>query len=273
MMFAILSCRADEEEQRPPGLIPPGPPPGPPPKDLPDYNVIESGAVNKSVRFAGLDSDSGSEHNSSEGESSDEAQGEEGSGDEEDADDVSAISAVPPGPPPGLPPGVLQVPPMVRAPPPAPPGPPPLFGTGFPPRVGLPPGPPPGVPPPRFGVPPKPLIPPNPNRPHIQSGAILSAPPTRNVASSSESSATKPEGAIISAQPQLRNMTAEVTKFMPTSLRVRRDQPTASRPKPRAPVNTLMQPRQLTARQTKTQPKGMRGDAYEAFMKEMQGLL
>lgn len=268
---SVSTCRADEE-RRLPGLIPPGPPPGPPPKDLPDYNVIESGAANKAVRFAGLDSDSDSEHSDNdEEESSDEEGDEDNSGDEEEE---SASLAVPPGPPPGLPPGMLQVPPMVRAPPPAPPGPPPLFGQGFPPRVGLPPGPPPGVPPPRFGMPPKPLMPPNPNRPHIQSGAILSAPPTRNTATSGETSVTtKPGAATISAQPQLRNMTAEVTKFMPTSLRVRRDQPTAARPKPRAPASTRMQPRQLSVPKTKTQPKGMQGDAYDAFMKEMQGLL
>ena len=204
---------------------------------------------------------------------------------------------LPPGPPPGLPPGLLQAPPMMQMPPPAPPGPPPLFGQGFPqPPIGLPPGPPPpGGPPPRFGPPPpgpssisgsnapKPLIPPNPNRPHIQSNAVLSAPPTRNQPSTSAESSTisgggKQRGAVISAQPQLRNMTAEVTKFMPTSLRVRRDQPKGTKVKPKAPG--LMQPRQVATQQQQQQPRrsnvpyrGIQGDAYDAFMKEMEGLL
>lgn len=201
---------------------------------------------------------------------------------------------LPPGPPPGLPPGLLQAPPMIQMPPPAPPGPPPLFGQGFPrPPMGLPPRPPPpGGPPPRFGPPPpstsdprapKPLIPPNPNRPHIQSVAVLSAPPTRNQPSTSAEPSTstissgKQRGAIISAQPQLRNMTAEVTKFMPTSLRVRRDQPKGTKVKPKAPG--LMQPRQVAATQQKQQPRfnvpsrGVQGDAYDAFMKEMEGLI
>ena len=201
---------------------------------------------------------------------------------------------LPPGPPPGLPPGLLQAPPMIQMPPPAPPGPPPLFGQGFPPPpIGLPPRPPPpGGPPTRFGAPPssaagprapKPLIPPNPNRPHIQSGAVLSAPPTRNQPSTSAEPSTissgKQRGAVISAQPQLRNMTAEVTKFMPTSLRVRRDQPkgTTYKMKPKAPG--LMQPRQVASQhqqqqqRSKIAARGMQGDAYDAFMKEMQGLI
>lgn len=164
---------------------------------------------------------------------------------------------------------------MIQMPPPAPPGPPPLFRQGFPPHIGLPPRPPPGGPPPRFGAPPKPLIPPNPNRPHIQSGAVLSAPPRRNQPSTtaaSESTSSGKGGAIISAQPQLRNMTAEVTKFMPTSLRVRRDQPKGVKPaKPKAPG--MMQPRQVVTQRAKIPARGMQGDAYDAFMKEMEGLI
>ena len=78
---------------------------------------------------------------------------------------------------------------------------------------------------------------------------------------------------MISAQPQLRNMTAEVTKFMPTSLRVRRDQPKGAKPKPKAPG--LMPPRQVVTQQQrlKVPARGMQGDAYDAFMKEMEGLI
>jgi WW domain-binding protein 11 len=88
----------------------------------------------------------------------------------------------------------------------------------------------------------------------------------------------KQRGAIISAQPQLRNMTAEVTKFMPTSLRVRRDQPKGTKVmKPKAAPG-LVQPRQVAATQQKLAQQQRlnipsRGDAYDAFMKEMEGLI
>ena len=149
-----------------------------------------------------------------------------------------------------------------------------LQGGSFSPR--LPPIPPPGLPPPPFNAPPKPLMPPS--APHIQSGAVLSAhssrphlqPPFVEVKAPIEDSK---RATVISAQPQLRNMTAEVTKFMPTSLRVRRNHPTgkssATKMKPvastKAPPN---KPKTETNRPPPTQ-----GDAYDSFMKEMQGLL
>jgi len=113
-----------------------------------------------------------------------------------------------------------------------------------------------------MGIPPPPIAPPPlmpPTRPHIQSGAVLSGRPIRT-----ESDEQAPP-TIISAQPQLRNMTAEVTKFMPTSLKVRRAHPKPVKSKPSAPQPqpTSSQPR----------PAPTQGDAYDTFMKEMQGLL
>ena len=253
------------------------------------------------LRFSNETLSAGSDSGDSSGE--EEADNEDTKDSEEtdkkkESQPTESRGPLPPGPPPGLPPGLLQAPPMIQMPPPAPPGPPPLFGQGFPPPpIGLPPRPPPpGGPPPRFGPPPpgpstsgprapKPLIPPNPNRPHIQSSAVLSAPPTRNQPSTSAepstvSSGKQQRGAIISAQPQLRNMTAEVTKFMPTSLRVRRDQPKGTKVKPKG-VPGLMQPRQVASQQQKqlqqqrmnVPSRGVQGDAYDAFMKEMEGLM
>ncbi len=165
----------------------------------------------------------------------------------------------------------------MQAPPPPPTGPPPMFRQQpFPPRMGLPPGPPPGLPPPSrpgLGVPiaPQPLIPPNPNRPHIQSGAVLSAPPTRNPPSSSGTGGR----AVISAQPQLRNIQAEVTKFMPTSLRVRRDQPKSNKVKLKAAPGSAAGAQQKPAvpSMSRASAGGMQGDAYDTFMREMEGLL
>jgi len=107
---------------------------------------------------------------------------------------------------------------------------------------------------------------------HIPSGAVLSAPPTRVQQDKGHNPSGSSRSAIISAQPQLRNMTAEVTKFMPTSLRVRRDHPKAkTKLKPNNDDGVTRHP--ATGRTQ--QPTGMhvQGDAYDTFMHEMQGLL
>lgn len=101
--------------------------------------------------------------------------------------------------------------------------------------------------------------------------AVLSAPPTRFGSGAMDA---KPPSVVISAQPQLRNMTAEVTKFMPTSLRVRRDQPKSGKPKLK-----LGQQEQSSGRgqgvHSRTGSGGIhvQGDAYDTFMHEMQDLL
>ena len=87
-------------------------------------------------------------------------------------------------------------------------------------------------------------------------------------------------GAVISAQPRLRNMTAEVTKFLPTSLRVRRDQPKPNKAKLTAAhvAKGRVQPQRPVALATRGGGViggrgGMHGDAYDTFMKEMEGFL
>ena len=184
---------------------------------------------------------------------------------------------VPPGPPPGPPPGL----PMFSTHPP-----PPLFNQAPPPplgRFGVPPGPPPGIPPPPSHPPPnisasvpRPLIPTGSklqggNAPHIQSSAILSAPSTGKGKGSSKPSA------IISAQPQLRNIQAEVTKFLPTALRVRRDQPKINKPRLRSQPGMTQESKASVMSSTGLggmgrSSGGLQGD-YDTFMQEMQGLL
>ncbi len=213
--------------------------------------------------------DSGdSDEEEEEEEEEEEGEGKIGGGD--DKDPLGAPARDPPGPPPGRPP---------PPPPSLPQMPPPLFGQTFPPRFGMPPGPPPGAPPPRFGgAPPRPLMP-----PPIHSGAMLSAPPTRIRANQADSS--KPESVVISAQPRLRNMAAETTKFMPTSLRVRRDQTKGTKPKLKinqdltrqsgAGVSSAAASGGGGGNRTQGQSSAvhMQGDAYDTFMHEMQGLL
>ena len=279
-------------------MLPPPPPPGSPPPNVVEYNIIET-PVPKSVRF--VVDETPNIHKPPPGDSS-EDEGEEGSkqveSDKEKNDDReeeglekekmkdkdktlddAKIQLLPPRPP------GSHIPSVSSLPPPAPPGPPPLFPQTFTPSrypfppgppVGPPPGPPVGPPLRYDGPPPRPLMP-----PQIQSGAVVSAPPTRlqQGIGARISSGTRGVGsggghsAIISAQPQLRNMTAEVTKFMPTSLRVRRDQPKSAKPKLKVNSSQEVSHQPSSGRTQPAAGMHVQGDAYDSFMHEMQGLL
>ncbi|KAJ8713346.1 hypothetical protein PYW07_013716 [Mythimna separata] len=151
---------------------------------------------------------------------------------------------VPPGPPPG-PPG----------PPPGPPGPPgpPAGLPGLTRGMLRPPGPPPGAPPRLL----RPLVPPPPPKPHPQLSVLQAAPQliTKKDAQ---------QGATISAKPQIRNLSADVTRFVPSALRVKREDKKA---KPGIKSGAI----QRTADIPKQLPS--KDDAYMQFMKEMEGLL
>ncbi|XP_062873129.1 WW domain-binding protein 11 [Trichomycterus rosablanca] len=222
----------------------------------------------------------------------------------------------PPGPPPGLPPGPPPRGPPPRMPPPAPPGMPPP-----PPRAG-----PPRMAPPLTMFPPPlnpnvlsapPTINPRQKPPASSSGdpSILAPPsisirapsmqlppppgtvpapanpPTHTIEkraniTSVAGSAGQPGAATISAKPQIINPKSEVTRFVPTALRVRRD-----RPGPQAPAPVQRGPRREEERGghglkampmanpakmgTTSAPPSMKtkDQMYEAFMREMEGLL
>ncbi|GBP95627.1 WW domain-binding protein 11 [Eumeta japonica] len=154
----------------------------------------------------------------------------------------------PPLMPPSLRPPPLRAP---MGPPPLrmPPGPPP----GLPPRAMLrPPGPPPGAPPRLM----RPLVPPPP--PKLPNVPVLSAAPQL---------VTKKDvlyGATISAKPQIRNLSADVTRFVPSALRVKRED---KKTKPGFKFGIPQKPAD-TPKQVPT-----KDDAYMQFMKEMEGLL
>ncbi|CAI9724209.1 domain-binding 11-like [Octopus vulgaris] len=200
---------------------------------------------------------------------------------------------IPPGPPPGLPPG---------GPPGVPPGPPP----GRP--AGLPPGPPPGLPPNLRGLPPRlpqgppgvvpprlirppgalPSIPPPglPPPPGVTglgplNASVLSAPPSivKPPLKSSEDNVKSGSSATIEAKPQIKNLLADVTRFTPTALKVKRGIRDA-----RGRVK-IINPN-LAAKEEEKRPSGMQNkptptvtqtktkdDVYEEFMKEMKNLL
>ncbi|KAI6658965.1 hypothetical protein LOD99_14641 [Oopsacas minuta] len=125
-----------------------------------------------------------------------------------------------------------------------------------------------------------------PNRiePHIQASAVLNKaqvsltdpPPPPQQASLMPSINTLPPS-VISAKPQLRNTYAEVTKFVPTTIRVRREgtlsksnTPTQSRLPSRI---SSQQSYGLTYKEKQRPPVRTQDEAYTDFMKEMESLL
>ncbi|XP_061703051.1 WW domain-binding protein 11 [Syngnathoides biaculeatus] len=242
----------------------------------------------------------------------------------------------PPGPPPGLPPGPPPRGPPPRLPPPAPPGiPPPPPRAGGPPRPMAPPlalfppplsgnvlsappslvqrqkGPGSGQDGPQSSMPPPSMS--------MRPGVIQMPPPPGTAAASAVShlhAATIEKranltsiagagslgggvGATISAKPQIINPKAEVTRFVPTALRVRRDK---SGPAPGPAVGPLdkgavgarrgddgmgsghgHKPHSSAASMNISHPAHIgavaqpsmktKDQVYEAFMREMEGLL
>lgn len=211
---------------------------------------------------------------------------------------------MPPGPPPGPPqqmphhvimPARGGVPILYR------PAPPPLRPGVAPPGVRLPPGPPPGIPPtmppgpppgrppmqPRFPVPHGILA----SRPQ----GVLSAAPQINKeataaaaapTSSAESGSKSVEkGGVIEAKPQMRNLRSDITRFVPTNVKLRggvaakqvdpmtdvfRPPQTLSSSSSHYGATQRLQQHQQQAQQQKQPTKD---DAYAQFMQEMDQLL
>lgn len=82
-----------------------------------------------------------------------------------------------------------------------------------PPRILRPPSGPPGVLP--QGLPPPPGVGPNPN--------VLSAPPSIMKPPRKSGEEEKKNMATIEAKPQIKNLMGDVTRFMPTALKVKRE--------------------------------------------------
>ncbi|XP_050438413.1 WW domain-binding protein 11 isoform X2 [Adelges cooleyi] len=161
---------------------------------------------------------------------------------------------MPPGPPPGRPPML-------------PPGPPP----GLPPRmhVRLPPGPPPGIP--------SRMIRYNTSMHHPPPTASLAATITPNIVSAEPQLINREEphqtGSTIEAKPKMRNLAADVTRFLPTSIRVKKDDGKTSR------RDNIWNQQKTSEFKTNTAASSQQGgqptkdDAYMQFMQEMEGLL
>lgn len=199
---------------------------------------------------------------------------------------------LPPGPPPtappGFPPGIplpAGVPPNFNRPPPLRPPPPPLRMIPPGPPAGRPPapppGPPPGVPlllrgglPPRLPLPPGmlpprlPMPPLRPGAPRLENPNVFSAAPMiRRLPAKAEEAADVKSSAIIEAKPQIRNLTADVTRFMPTSLRVKRDTKGKTKGlKASGAEETSIVP---AMKPNPAVQSAKKDDAYDQFMKEM----
>ena len=144
-----------------------------------------------------------------------------------------------------------------------------------------------GIPPPRPGMMRPPLVPPlGPAPPGLFPPAplpnpgVLSAPPNliQRPKADDTSAATikKKATATISAKPQITNPKAEITRFVPTALRVRRENKGAAAAPQRKSEDDSAVPLAKTA--PKSGPSvpvsvQTKDDVYEAFMKEMEGLL
>ncbi|KAL4239240.1 WW domain-binding protein 11 [Mactra antiquata] len=208
---------------------------------------------------------------------------------------------VPPGPPPGAPPMMMRPPPLRGGPPGPPGGPPRMMRPGPPPGrpQGMPPGPPPGLPPnirlpPRLppggppGMPPPRMmrppggppgmpaslpLPPGVVPPTQQNPNVLSAPPSIMKLPQKVAQEEKKDTATISAKPQIKNPIGDVTRFMPTSLKVKRSGKeskvkTQDKEEERKTVGMTIRPTP-----TVQQPGKKKDDAYDQFMKEMESLL
>uniref|UniRef100_A0A1I8QBF2 Wbp11/ELF5/Saf1 N-terminal domain-containing protein n=1 Tax=Stomoxys calcitrans TaxID=35570 RepID=A0A1I8QBF2_STOCA len=162
-----------------------------------------------------------------------------------------ALPNIPAPPQPHIP--LHGPPPMMFRPPPRPPA---MHGFG----IRMPPGPPPGPRPgmggmPRMGIRipgPPPGLPPRMAQ-HHKMQQQLQNKDSKGVTT-------------ITAKPQIRNLSADVTRFVPSTLRVKRED---SRKPNRAKPFT----QETTARPAESNNAASKDDAYIQFMSEMQGLL
>ncbi|XP_062137962.1 WW domain-binding protein 11 [Drosophila sulfurigaster albostrigata] len=168
------------------------------------------------------------------------------------------------------PPGIMFRPPPMRPPGPGmpgfgmrmPPGPPPgarpPHALGPIPRMGIrmPPGPPPGLPPRMAGG------------HHVKHGSGGGGVAANAIASKEQGKGIT----TITAKPQIRFLSADVTRFVPSTLRVKReDQRRSARAKHMAGANDASE-RHMHAPPEAHKPP-TKDDAYLQFMNEMQGLL
>lgn len=132
---------------------------------------------------------------------------------------------------------------------------PPPMRPGLPLGIRMPPGPPPAH-----------LRPPNMNMPRMGL-RMASGPPRHKHHHHDRNVPPKQTSTTITAKPQIRNLSADVTRFVPTTLRsAKRDEPRRTKPKP-----FMFDPRMKPTSAVQQQPS--KDDAYKQFMEELGELL
>ena len=133
---------------------------------------------------------------------------------------------------------------------------------------------PPLVPP--LGLAPPELFPPAP----LPNPGVLSAPPDLiqlpKADDTSAATIKKKATAAISAKPQITHPKAEITRFMPTALRVRQENKgIAAAPQRKSEDDSAVPLAKTAPKSGPSVPVSVqtKDDVFEAFMKEMEGLL
>ncbi|XP_076264670.1 uncharacterized protein LOC143198929 [Rhynchophorus ferrugineus] len=177
---------------------------------------------------------------------------------------IPVLPTLPTNPPPTVPPPMLFTGSGIRLPPGPPPG-----------RPLMPPGPPPGLPPrlplgipgagPRLiRIPAPPLVTGPQSMAQPKSNVLSAAPQLIN-----RNESTK-QGATISAKPQIRNLSADVTRFVPSALRIKREE------KKNKPVTSLvreLKQKEINLNNALAAGQHTKDDAYKQFMQEMESLM
>lgn len=251
------------------------------------------------------------EHGHSDRSNQSESEADDDDDDEEDDRDIlrrhtATLPPLNPAPPPALsatlPP---TLPPQVKLPPGPPhkhlvvPPPPPmalLSGSGYhppqppplrpalssmPPRLpGHRPGMPPGPPPPRMGM----RMPPGPppgmplrmrhQHSHHHGGHTGGYQQQHHHHQQQQQHGNKePKSVTITAKPQIRNLSADVTRFVPSTLRSKREEKGPQKPRHMMLPSLVKRPAAPQAPGEGANKGKTKDDAYMQFMREMQGLL
>ena len=81
------------------------------------------------------------------------------------------------------------------------------------------------------------------------------------------------DGTTISAKPQIRNMRAEVTKLVPTALRIKRDEKAQKQKKFASSMQPNSSESDISEKAGRVTEEPTKDDVYSKFMKEMEGFL
>ena len=112
---------------------------------------------------------------------------------------------------------------------------------------------------------PRPL---NPQQSVVSAGPQLNAPGASGAPAKSVKT-----GSVIEAKPQMRNLLSDVTRFVPTNVKVKRDGTIPSGQVKKKQTDPMKEVFAKHAQPQPSQPTAGKDDAYAQFMAEMDGLM